>query len=161
MRKQLHRWRMHVPAPQRLAEMERVPASAKPTGFYDRHHQTASQSTIGAITYIPWKRFMQRAAGQFSKLLIHRRAVVSMSQAAAGTGATESLKRKMARIGTHSGTFHCDEALGCFLLKQTDAFKDAGIVRTRDPDVLKDLDVVIDVGGVYDPSKSMQFYFCR
>lgn len=75
-----------------------------------------------------------------------------MSQAAAGTGATESLKRKMARIGTHSGTFHCDEALGCFLLKQTDAFKDASIVRTRNPDVLKDLDVVIDVGGVYDPS---------
>ena len=22
-------------------------------------------------------------------------------------------------IGTHSGTFHCDEALGCFLLHQT------------------------------------------
>lgn len=50
-------------------------------------------------------------------------------------------------------TFHCDEALGCFLLRQTAAFKDAEIVRTRDPQLLKDLDVVIDVGGVYDPSE--------
>lgn len=37
------------------------------------------------------------------------------------------------------------------MLRQTDKFKDADIVRTRDPEVLKDLDVVIDVGGVYDP----------
>lgn len=56
----------------------------------------------------------------------------------------------MVRIGTHSGTFHCDEALGCFLLRQTPAFKDADVVRTRDPKVLQDLDIVIDVGGTYD-----------
>lgn len=61
--------------------------------------------------------------------------------AAAGT------KRPMVRIGTHSGSFHCDEALGCWMLRQTAAFKDAEIVRTRDPELLKDLDVVIDVGG--------------
>lgn len=61
-----------------------------------------------------------------------------------------SHKRSMVRIGTHSGTFHCDEALGCFLLKQTPEFKDADIVRSRDPKVLQDLDVVIDVGGTYD-----------
>jgi len=57
----------------------------------------------------------------------------------------------MVKIGTHNGAFHCDEALGCFLLKQTQRFKDAEIVRTRDPEVLKDLDVVIDVGGTYEP----------
>lgn len=63
-----------------------------------------------------------------------------------------SKKTKMSKtIGTHSGTFHCDEALGCFLLQQTAVFSGADIVRTRDPDVLKGLDVVIDVGGVYDP----------
>lgn len=56
-----------------------------------------------------------------------------------------------ATIGTHSGTFHCDEALGCFLLQQTSQFAGAEIVRTRDPEVLKDLDIIIDVGGVYDP----------
>ena len=63
-------------------------------------------------------------------------------------------KRKMApTIGTHSGAFHCDEALGCFLLKRTKLLKDAEVVRSRDPAVLKDCDVVIDVGGVYDPSE--------
>jgi uncharacterized UPF0160 family protein len=55
-------------------------------------------------------------------------------------------------IGTHSGTFHCDEALGCFLLHQTKAFAGADIVRTRDPAVLQTLDVILDVGGEYDPS---------
>ena len=58
----------------------------------------------------------------------------------------------MVRIGTHSGSFHCDEALGCFLLQRTAKFGGAEVVRSRDPEVLKDLDVVIDVGGVYDPS---------
>lgn len=63
-------------------------------------------------------------------------------------------KPKMVKIGTHNGTFHCDEALGCFLLQQTPDFKETEIERSRNPDVLKDLDIVIDVGGVYDPSAS-------
>jgi hypothetical protein len=29
-------------------------------------------------------------------------------------------------IGTHNGAFHCDEALAVFLLRQTNAFRDAG-----------------------------------
>jgi len=40
------------------------------------------------------------------------------------------------RIGTHSGTFHCDEVTGCMLLKNyTSEFKDCEIVRTRDKNV--------------------------
>ena len=38
-------------------------------------------------------------------------------------------KRSMVKLGTHSGSFHCDEALGCFLLKLTDKFKDGEVVR--------------------------------
>ena len=72
----------------------------------------------------------------------------------ASAASADGNKRKMGpTIGTHSGTFHCDEALGCFLLQQTAAFKGAEIVRTRDPEVLSGLDVVIDVGGVYDPGE--------
>ncbi|BEI96184.1 hypothetical protein CcaverHIS631_0111330 [Cutaneotrichosporon cavernicola] len=56
-------------------------------------------------------------------------------------------------IGTHSGTFHCDEALAVFLLRLTDQFKDADLVRTRDPTKLEPLDIVVDVGGVYDAEK--------
>ncbi|KAL4187525.1 hypothetical protein AMTRI_Chr09g19420 [Amborella trichopoda] len=57
------------------------------------------------------------------------------------------------RVGTHNGSFHCDEALGCFMIRLTDKFADAEVVRSRDHQVLDALDVVLDVGGVYDPSR--------
>ena len=75
-------------------------------------------------------------------------------------------QKKSVNIGTHDGTFHCDEALACFMLKQTEKFRDAGmlllfnqnlivhkyleIIRTRKPDVLAQCDIVVDVGAVYD-----------
>lgn len=78
----------------------------------------------------------------------------------ATAAANNSAKRaKMAKkIGTHSGTFHCDEALGCYLLQQTSKYSGAEIVRSRDPAVLAELDVVIDVGGVYDPGTLIILY---
>ena len=57
------------------------------------------------------------------------------------------------KIGTHNGTFHCDEALACFMLKQLPEYRHANIVRTRNPEELAKCDVVVDVGGVYDPEK--------
>ncbi|KAF3432772.1 hypothetical protein FNV43_RR23874 [Rhamnella rubrinervis] len=57
------------------------------------------------------------------------------------------------RVGTHNGTFHCDEALACFLLRLTHKFSGALVVRSRDPQVLDSLDAVVDVGGVYDPAR--------
>lgn len=62
----------------------------------------------------------------------------------------------MRSIGTHDGTFHCDEALACYMLRQLDGFKDGKLVRSRDENVLKDLDCVVDVGGVYD-TKTLRF----
>jgi len=32
-------------------------------------------------------------------------------------------------IGTHNGTFHCDEALAVYMLKQTSTYADAGLLR--------------------------------
>ncbi|CAN4082254.1 unnamed protein product [Withania somnifera] len=57
------------------------------------------------------------------------------------------------RVGTHHGSFHCDEALGCFMIRLTNKFFNAQIVRTRDTQVLETLDAVLDVGGVYDPTR--------
>ncbi|XP_028730308.1 MYG1 exonuclease isoform X2 [Peromyscus leucopus] len=57
------------------------------------------------------------------------------------------------RIGTHNGTFHCDEALACALLRLLPEYRDAEIVRTRDPEKLASCDIVVDVGGEYDPLK--------
>lgn len=56
-------------------------------------------------------------------------------------------------IGTHSGTFQADEAMGCWLLRQLPQYRNSPIVRSRDPAVLEPLDIVIDVGGVYDHSR--------
>ncbi|XP_029008178.1 UPF0160 protein MYG1, mitochondrial [Betta splendens] len=57
------------------------------------------------------------------------------------------------KIGTHNGSFHCDEVLACFLLRQLPEYKDAEIIRTRDPSVLAQCDVVVDVGGEFDPKR--------
>jgi len=61
-------------------------------------------------------------------------------------------RRGEATIGTHSGTFQCDEALGVWMLRQLPQWREAKLVRSRDLAVLQPLDIVIDVGGVYDPA---------
>jgi len=53
-------------------------------------------------------------------------------------------------IGTHSGTFQADEAMGCWMLRQLPQYRNAKVVRSRDPQLLDKCDIVIDVGGVYD-----------
>jgi uncharacterized UPF0160 family protein len=73
---------------------------------------------------------------------------LTMSYKRAKLDPTPSLKK----IGTHSGTFQADEALGVWMLRQVNDYRNSKVVRSRDPEVLKDLDIVIDVGGVYDHS---------
>lgn len=56
-------------------------------------------------------------------------------------------------IGTHNGTFHCDDVTACFMLKQLDRFKDHEIIRTRDEIKLAQAEIVVDVGSVLDVEK--------
>ena len=56
----------------------------------------------------------------------------------------------MASIGTHSGAFQADEALGVYMLRLLPQYQQATLVRSRDPEVLKPLTIVIDVAGTYD-----------
>jgi len=56
-------------------------------------------------------------------------------------------------IGTHNGSFHCDETLACSLLKILPRYAEAKIIRSRDPTVLNSCTVVVDVGGVFDKDK--------
>eukprot|EP01089_Gocevia_fonbrunei_P020400 TRINITY_DN7605_c0_g1_i1.p1 TRINITY_DN7605_c0_g1~~TRINITY_DN7605_c0_g1_i1.p1 ORF type:complete len:363 (-),score=76.31 TRINITY_DN7605_c0_g1_i1:53-1057(-) len=65
----------------------------------------------------------------------------------------KKLKLTPKRIGTHDGTFHCDEALACYMLRLTDDFKDSEVVRTRNPQILAELDCIVDVGGEYVPER--------
>ena len=52
------------------------------------------------------------------------------------------------QIGTHNGIFQADDVLAVAMLLAI--HPDAKIVRTRDPKVLRDCDIVVDVGGTYD-----------
>ncbi|XP_058182309.1 uncharacterized protein LOC131300464 isoform X3 [Rhododendron vialii] len=75
----------------------------------------------------------------------------SQSNSSSSTSRVFSSSFSTKRVGTHNGSFHCDEALACFLIRLTNKFSAARIVRSRDPQVLDTLDAVLDVGGVYDP----------
>ena len=53
-------------------------------------------------------------------------------------------------IGTHNGHFHADEALAVHLLRLLPTYRNSTLIRTRDLEVLKTCDVVVDVGAVHD-----------
>jgi uncharacterized UPF0160 family protein len=51
-------------------------------------------------------------------------------------------------IGTHDGSFHCDDVLAVAILSTI--YPNHQVVRSRDQDILDILDIVVDVGGAYD-----------
>ncbi len=115
---------------------------------------TTSRRFVKPLLHLPGSCLIgPSSANNTLNSYVHCKRMTTAAQAAPflaseGAPTLTGVKRTMPlRIGTHSGTFHCDEALGCWMLRQTAKFRDAEIVRTRDPEVLKDLDVVIDVGG--------------
>lgn len=55
--------------------------------------------------------------------------------------------------GTHNGHFHADEALAVHLLRLLPAYRNASLVRSRDPSTLNDCTVVVDVAAVHDHTK--------
>lgn len=58
-------------------------------------------------------------------------------------------------IGTHDGSFHCDEVLAISMLSILPNYKPSAttyIVRSRNPDILEKCHIVVDVGAVYDPA---------
>ncbi len=54
-------------------------------------------------------------------------------------------------IVTHDGTFHADELFAIATFLDGQARRATEIVRTRDPDLIADADVVIDVGFSFNP----------
>ena len=61
-------------------------------------------------------------------------------------------------IGTHDGSFHCDECLAIGMLATLPQYCDplsqgqTCIVRTRNAEVLKQCNIVVDVGAIYEPN---------
>lgn len=64
------------------------------------------------------------------------------------------IRKSKKLIGTHSGAFHCDEALATALLLRTNEFSNSIIVRSRDQELLDQLDLQCDVGAVFDAEKN-------
>ena len=94
-------------------------------------------------------------------LFNNKKRTIAVAAAAAASDRIQQHQSKAASmtsstptIGTHNGSFHCDEALGVALLRRTAAYADAKVVRSRNPEVLDKCDVVIDVGAVYDPARN-------
>ena len=57
-------------------------------------------------------------------------------------------KKESKKVGTHDGRFHADEVMATAILKEIFEIE---LVRTRDPEVLKELDIIYDVGdGEFD-----------
>lgn len=53
-------------------------------------------------------------------------------------------------VATHSGPFHADDVMA-FALVQAFVDSDATVIRTRDAARIVEADLVIDVGGIFDP----------
>ena len=64
------------------------------------------------------------------------------------------LTQNMAKqICTHSGNFQADESLAVYMLRLLPQWKDAKVVRSRNPDDWAASDIVVDVGAQYDGTK--------
>ncbi|MHB1316581.1 MAG: MYG1 family protein [Minisyncoccota bacterium] len=64
-------------------------------------------------------------------------------------------EKKKITIVTHSGQFHADDifAVATLKLMLEDKFE-LKVIRSRDPEIIKDADYVVDVGGVHDEEKN-------
>ncbi len=58
----------------------------------------------------------------------------------------------MIKVGTHANIYHLDEITAIALIKFLD---DVEIIRSRNEVVLKEAEMLVDVGGEYDPEKSL------
>ena len=82
---------------------------------------------LAAPTHAPRPEFSRLAPPLSRKLPRFRSRAFTSASVRCMSAGTKRMAPKT--IGTHDGSFHCDEALGCFLLHQTEAYADATIVR--------------------------------
>lgn len=57
----------------------------------------------------------------------------------------------MKKVITHNGGFHADDVFGVATLQLHFGIENVEVIRTRDEDVIATGDIVLDVGGVYEP----------
>lgn len=128
----------------RLVQIARPPSTSPPTII------TSATSTLAVVSRALGRRVGVPVASHTKFRFAPRAAVMSTA-----AGEQKRAKQSRATICTHDGAFHCDEALGCHLLRRTEAFAGAAVDRSRDAERWRAADVVIDVGAVYDAEKML------
>lgn len=78
-------------------------------------------------------------------------AVLDALKCSAVTSTVPVINNAKHLLGTHDGSFHCDEALALSFLKILPAYRDSQIIRTRNADLLAQCHIVVDVGAKYEP----------
>ena len=61
----------------------------------------------------------------------------------------------MVTVATHNGSFHTDDVFAVAALQLLHGEEHMRVVRTRDQAVIAAADIVVDVGGVYDPERQL------
>lgn len=59
----------------------------------------------------------------------------------------------MKKVITHSGSFHTDDVFAVATLQLHFGLDNIEVIRTRDEEVIKTGNIVVDVGGIYDPER--------
>ena len=111
---------------------------------------TITNIHISASTGYIWRGAATISSLAARKPVTHSPIFIASMHATPKRQKTDDMEKK---IGTHNGTFHCDEALACYMLKKLPEYQSAEIIRTRDEKLLNTCDIVVDVGGVYDHDK--------
>lgn len=57
----------------------------------------------------------------------------------------------MQKVVTHSGSFHADDVFAVATLQLHLGVDNIEVIRTRDEQIISEGDIVVDVGGIYDP----------
>ncbi len=120
----------------------RLPAAARPAAAAARPAAPMAALLAGAVDLAPGAP--PPADADPLQAACARTPVVSALAAAALPHA----------IATHSGSFHCDEALAIGMLKLLPEWRDAPVVRTRKTDVIDACKIVVDVGGAHDHARA-------
>ncbi|XP_039957336.1 MYG1 protein [Bactrocera tryoni] len=107
---------------------------------------TANHFTCQLITFAT-----KRAWNQVFQHRIQRTPLGILFRMSSDCKSPKRPRNEVPVIGTHSGTFHCDEVLACFMLKQLPEYKNASIFRSRDEQLLRDkCDIIVDVGAEFN-----------
>lgn len=123
--------------------------------FHLYRSRTGFSNCGNLYTDPPQSRSVSSTSTYFPTGAVRRRSIATTTISMNGNGekASSGHGEPAATIVTHDGTFHCDEALACYMLREhVSLFRGGNILRTRDPAKIRLGDVVVDVGGEYNPS---------